>query len=186
MVGVALLGGAALLLWLAMRGKDGIKRGVPGDVQLSKNFRLSEFLRSNVMPSLQYYVPSPSELANIKTLVTRVLQPLRDRFGPITVTHGGRPPISTPEGLNFTEALLRAGWKPAKNSDHSRFAAADFTLRKPELLPIAYIALQRNPNVRQVIAYQAPGEGVTRLHVAVAHPSYARLRSKNFAFTKTV
>lgn len=178
-MGLGLVLGGAALLYLLTRKKD---KG-PMDLQLSRNFRLSEFLRSQAMPSLALYEPSPSELANVKTLVTKVLQPLRNRFGRLTINHGGRPPLSTPEGKTFVAALKAQGWQPAKGSDHERFAAADIRLANQALMGAAFEALKANPNVRQVIAYRKPGKGINRLHVSVKHPGHMS-KARVFAFVK--
>ncbi len=184
-LGIALLAGV-LLYFLSQQGErkgisDAGVSDAPLDAQLSKNFRLSEFLRSRVMPSLKNYRPSLAEFSNLQTLVDKVLQPLRDQLGPITITHGGRPPLTTPQGVTFAKAMLAAGYKPARNSDHARFAAADFVMTHPELLPTAFMALQDNPFVRQIIAYQEPGEPINLIHVAVVHPGYGRLSAPKFA-----
>src|SRR5260221_330407 len=57
-------------------------------MKLSKNFDLSEFLHSSTMPEIATYKLTDEELGNLKRLVA-VLQPIRDKYGPVTVTSGG-------------------------------------------------------------------------------------------------
>ena len=95
-------------------------------VQLSKNFNLSEFMRSSSVPELSNYVPKPWQVNNLRNLANLVLQPARDSFGPITVTSGARPKdLKNSKGETFYEALKAAGHHPAKNSIHDYFGAAD-------------------------------------------------------------
>lgn len=63
--------------------------------QLTENFRLSEFLRSNTAEQLgiDNCHPVASVVANLGHLCRSILQPLRDHHGhPITVTSGYRCP----------------------------------------------------------------------------------------------
>ena len=73
--------GAVILLRSGTRKKD--------DMRISKNFRLQEFVRpQDLEAGLDYDV-----LDNIYELVTKVLQPVRDRVGfPIKITSAYRPP----------------------------------------------------------------------------------------------
>lgn len=85
------------------------------DIQLSKNFRLSEFISSGFATKYQIdNTPNEEELQNIQTLVTTVLQPIRDEFGePIIVSSG------------FRCERVNNGVGGVKNSDHRFGAAAD-------------------------------------------------------------
>lgn len=84
-------------------------------MKLSENFSLSEFVKSGYAEKYGIdNTPTQDELANIKKLVTTVLQPLRDEFGePIIVSSGYRC-----ERVNN-------GIGGAKNSDHKYGAAVD-------------------------------------------------------------
>ena len=58
-------------------------------MKLSNNFNLSEFVRTETgLPNR----PTQEAIANLKYLVQYVLQPARDKFGPIEVTSGYRSP----------------------------------------------------------------------------------------------
>jgi hypothetical protein len=83
-------------------------------MQLSKNFSLPEMVKSQAAIRLGLKnEPGPEEIANLKALCVFILQPLRDRFGPITVTSGFRS-----HGIN----RMIGG---ARNSQHVLGQAAD-------------------------------------------------------------
>lgn len=95
-------------------------------IRLSTNFTLYEFLKSNT--SLRYNIDNSlprNFLPNIQYLVDTVLQPLRDKFGPIRVTSGYRS----------NELAIKIGSSPRSNhcfgfaADIEPFSTnADFTL----------------------------------------------------------
>ena len=64
------------------------------EIKLTKNFTLDEMCRSRDAKRLQIKnVPSPKEVARLKTLCEKVLQPLRDYMGePIIINSGYRSP----------------------------------------------------------------------------------------------
>ena len=84
------------------------------DVQLSDNFMLSEFTRSETATRKAIEnIPGPHHVANLKLLCEKVLQPLRDKLGPVIVTSGYRcRPLNT--------AIGGSG-----NSQHMQGQAAD-------------------------------------------------------------
>lgn len=87
------------------------------DLQISKNFRLSEFLRSASAENNnihQQYTIDLNVLTNIIYLTSSLLQPLRDYVGPINVTSGYR----------CTEVNAIVGG--AKSSQHLFGQAVDF------------------------------------------------------------
>lgn len=86
-------------------------------MKLSTNFSLSEFEVSAtaMRRGINNKIPR-GKLDNIKALVTYVLQPLRDQFGPITVTSGYRCP-----------ELNRVLWG-SPTSQHKEAEAADIKL----------------------------------------------------------
>ena len=62
-------------------------------MRLSKNFVLSEITRSNTARRKGISnEPEKEHLANLQTLVTELIQPMRDAIGPIRVTSGYRSP----------------------------------------------------------------------------------------------
>ena len=87
-------------------------------MQISKNFCLSEFTRSDTAKRLGINNDNVDMevVLNLAFLCHMVLQPLRDRFGPITISSGFR-----------TKALNQAvGGAP--NSQHLMGEAADISL----------------------------------------------------------
>lgn len=95
------------------------------DIQLSKNFKLSEFLHSDTVESRKSYDPNlftqqnfidAYTFNNIHLLTVRVLQPLRDGIGyPITINSGYR--------CNKLNLLV----KGSNTSQHKTGQAADIT-----------------------------------------------------------
>jgi hypothetical protein len=60
-------------------------------MRLSKNFVLSEIIRSNTAKRLGISnEPTKKHLSNIQRITTNLLQPIRDALGPIRVTSGYR------------------------------------------------------------------------------------------------
>ena len=86
--------------------------------QLTKHFHLSEFTRSQtaVRRGIRN-VPGPNQVAALKLLCEKVLEPVREHFDkPVRISSGYRSP-----------ALNRAiGGSPT--SQHSKGEAADFTI----------------------------------------------------------
>ena len=61
--------------------------------QLSRNFTLAELCKSELAIRRNIdNTPSEKIKNNLQTLVANVLQPLRDKFGPVTITSGYRSP----------------------------------------------------------------------------------------------
>ena len=93
-------------------------------MQLSKNFKLSEFTHSKT--AVKHNIdntPSPSEVANLKILCEKLLQPLRDVYNkPMTISSGYRN-----EELNKKVGGV-------STSQHMRGQAADVVVPNPRLL----------------------------------------------------
>lgn len=67
--------------------------GSVADEQLSRNFRLSELIDSTTARGQQIpNLPTPEVRAALRRLAVELLQPLRDRFGPLRVSSGFRSP----------------------------------------------------------------------------------------------
>ena len=83
--------------------------------QLSKNFNLSEFVKTSTGIE---NVPGETEIRNLELLCQKILQPLRDAVGkPITITSGYRSP------------LVNSNVKgSSKTSQHMKGQAADFMI----------------------------------------------------------
>lgn len=176
------LGAGALLLLLGRKSEASImhKHGKPK--KLSANFDLTEFLRSKAFPSVSRYKLTDQELANLQKLVTKVLQPARNKFGPITITSGVRPKhLKDAQGKTFNERLRERGYNPAEDSDHAYAAAAGTALlADPDQLPELARFYMGIPEVRQVILYYEKMRP-KHVHVAVKHPKHPK-RARRFAF----
>ena len=88
------------------------------NMHLSTNFRLSEFTRSDTAKRLgiENECSSVEQVLNLAYLCHMVLQPLRDKFGPIRINSGYRCP-------ELNDAV-----GGVKNSQHMRGEAADIHL----------------------------------------------------------
>lgn len=86
-------------------------------MQISENFKLSEFTNSKTADKKKIdNTPSPSERANIYTLVNEILQPIRSKFGKsIKVNSGFRC-------KNLNKAVFGSS-----TSQHLTGSAADIT-----------------------------------------------------------
>lgn len=109
-----------------------LKSKIPG----AENFRYYEFTKSQVALRLGIdNTPSPAQWNNIERLASNVMQPIRQRFGPIRITSGYR---SIP-------LCLKIGSSPSSN--HARGQAADFEpfnvrLKLIDIVEWAYYNLQ--------------------------------------------
>ena len=84
-------------------------------IRLSKNFALSEMVKSATAERLGVdNSPSDIPLVNLTNLAIRILQPVRDEFGVITINSGYRSPA------------LNAKVGGSKTSQHCNGQAADF------------------------------------------------------------
>ncbi|WP_303909453.1 D-Ala-D-Ala carboxypeptidase family metallohydrolase [Thiohalomonas denitrificans] len=96
--------------------------------QLTKNFHLDEFLRSQtaVRHGIDMRVAEGGPVySNLRRLCVLVLQPLRDALGPVTVTSGYRPPA------------LNRKIGGARNSQHRYGLAADIVVSGYTSLEVA-------------------------------------------------
>ena len=84
-------------------------------MRLSKNFMLAEFEKSQTAIRLGYNNEVPSQhLSNVRALVNNVLQPVRDQFGPVTITSG------------YRSKFLNQAIGGSTRSQHCSGMAADF------------------------------------------------------------
>ena len=88
---------------------------MPETIRVSKNFALSEMVKSATAERLNVdNSPSDIHLVNLTHLAIRILQPVRDEFGVITINSGYRSPA------------LNAKVGGSKTSQHCNGQAADF------------------------------------------------------------
>ena len=124
-------------------------------MQLSKNFSLSEFTRSDTAQrqGIDNTLVTTEQLLNLAHLCHMVLQPLRDRFGPIRINSGYRCP-------KLNEAV---GGAP--NSQHMKGEAADIHLPTKEMGVQYFKFLQTLPAVDQLI-WEQRASGNCWIHVS--------------------
>lgn len=104
------------------------------DIRLSKNFALSEFLRSDAAARHGIdMTPSPAIINELEKLCTLILQPLRDAMGPVVITSGYRP-----AALN----LLIGG---STHSQHCKGQAADITMPGASVLEVCQWLSKNTP-----------------------------------------
>ena len=80
-------------------------------MQLSKNFTLTELTKTQVRNKDN--TPTATEVQNLKALVDNVLQPIRDKFGAVTVNSG------------FRSVAVNKAVGGSATSDHCKGFAAD-------------------------------------------------------------
>ena len=88
-------------------------------VQLSKNFFLDEFTRSETAAraGIEIHVAQGSDIyKNLERLCNEILQPLRDALGPVHITSGYRP-------ANVNKLI-----GGSRNSQHKHGLASDFVV----------------------------------------------------------
>jgi len=100
-------------------------------MRLSQNFTLAEMVGSQVATRRGIDNRAPMwAIERLADLATEILQPVRNRFGPVTVTSGWR--------CQDLERALKGrpeGWRSA--SQHARGEAADFEVRGRSNLEVA-------------------------------------------------
>lgn len=108
-------------------------------MKLSKNFSLDELTASNT--AIKNNIDnsaSPTIVDALQELVTNVLQPVREKFGPVTITSGYR-----------CDELNRA-IGGSTTSDHSYGRAADFEVKGVDNRVVA-IWISENLSYKQLI-----------------------------------
>ena len=125
-----------------------------GIMRLSNNFRLSEFTRSDTAKRLgiENECSSVEQVLNLAYLCHMVLQPLRDKFGPIRITSGYRQP------------KLNGAVGGASNSQHMRGEAADIHLPSVEK-GLEYIAFLKTLPVLDQLIWERNGD-ICWIHVS--------------------
>jgi len=86
-----------------------------GNIQLSKNFWLSELIKSSTAQRKGIdNTPETEHLVNLTVITQQILQPVREHFGVITVNSGYRGPKLN-AAIGGTRAIVDAGWMPYSN-----------------------------------------------------------------------
>jgi len=119
-------------------------------MKLSKNFSLDEF----VLCAGVVVDATPEQLFCLNILCNNILQPIRDKFGPMRITSGLRNQICN-------ELLISKGYPASKTSDHLAWCtanpkgtgAADFTCSSKTLDVFHWIQLNIMNQIGQVIYY---------------------------------
>ena len=121
------------------------------DVQLSKNFRLSEFMATN-SPMYQDECITFEVVEKLTTLCRVVLQPLRDEFGVISISSG------------YRSKQLNTVVGGASKSLHMRGRAADIPCKNLIEQNKYYLFLQKLPHTELI---KENKKGVLWIHIAL-------------------
>ena len=116
-------------------------------MKLSKNFALSEFVKSQAGDRLGIdNTPSQVVINNLKLLVSNVLQPVRDHYGKTVVVSSG-----------YRSPALNKAVGGAKTSDHMTGCAADIEIPGVANYDLA-VYISNNLSFTQVILeFYTPG-----------------------------
>jgi hypothetical protein len=203
----ALLGivlGGGILAWLSF-GRKAKAQGLGGimqDRQLGPNFWASEFQPK--YPTIQEFsnhLLTPVEMRNEQLWVTGIGQPVRNQFGIVTITNGGRPPnaktliaypitdlsgkvVILPVGSTIDDMLRLKGYGASYHSDHDDYSGFDFVVQGLDYNGhvIVYNFIKTLPQTRQVILYQHSDGKTGHIHAAIITPDKPRIADPNFAF----
>lgn len=116
-------------------------------MKLSKNFSLDELTASNT--AIKNNIDnsaSPTIVDALQELVTNVLQPVREKFGPVTITSGYR-----------CDELNRA-IGGSTTSDHSYGRAADFEVKGVDNRVVAIWISENLPYKQLILEFYNDGE----------------------------
>jgi zinc D-Ala-D-Ala carboxypeptidase len=117
-------------------------------MKLTQNFTLKELTKSDT--AIRKGIsnePNTDEIEKLKLLCETILQPVRDKFGPVTVTSGYRSP----------ELCQAIG--SSVNSQHTKAEAVDFEVEGVDNADVAYWIKDNIPNWDQMILeFYTPGQ----------------------------
>ena len=117
-------------------------------MKLSANFTLKELTKSDI--AIRKGIsnePNTDEIEKLKLLCETILQPVRDKFGAVTVTSGYRSP----------ELCQAIG--SSVNSQHTKAEAVDFEVEGVDNADVAYWIKDNIPNWDQMILeFYTPGQ----------------------------
>ena len=122
---------------------------------LSEHFTLKEMTQSETATKLNIdNTPKPWQIDNMRTLCNLVLEPLREQFGPITVTSG------------FRSARLNKAVGGSLTSQHTKGEAADLRIGSPERGQAMFEWIRKNIVFDQLIMERSRHDGAQWLHVS--------------------
>jgi zinc D-Ala-D-Ala carboxypeptidase len=115
-------------------------------MKLSKNFSLAELTKSEAATRLDLdNTPTLQVIENLQALVDNVLQPVRDKFGPVVVTSGYRSPdVNKAIGGSAT-------------SDHCKGQAADFEVLGKDNRELAIWIAENMQFTQLILEFYKPG-----------------------------
>ena len=117
-------------------------------MKLTENFTLKELTKSDT--AIRKGIsnePNTDEIEKLKLLCETILQPVRDKFGPVTVTSGYRSP----------ELCQAIG--SSVNSQHTKAEAVDFEVEGVDNADVAYWIKDNISNWDQMILeFYTPGQ----------------------------
>jgi len=117
-------------------------------MKLTQNFTLKELTKSDT--AIRKGIsnePNTDEIEKLKLLCETILQPVRDKFGAVTVTSGYRSP----------ELCQAIG--SSVNSQHTKAEAVDFEVEGVDNANVAYWIKDNIPNWDQMILeFYTPGQ----------------------------
>lgn len=112
-------------------------------MKLSTNFSVAELSKTNVRQFDN--TPSMQVIDNLQQLVDNVLQPLRDKFGQVTVTSGYRSP-------DVNKAIGGSG-----TSDHCKGFAADIEIGGKDNKELAQYIRDNMEFTQLILEFYTPG-----------------------------
>jgi len=116
-------------------------------MKLSRNFTLQELTKSDT--AIRKGIdnnPNADQIEKLKLLCEHILQPVRDHFGPVTITSGYRS----------VDLCLAIG--SSANSQHSKAEAADFECPGRDNAEVADWIYNNLDIDQEILEYYKPGE----------------------------
>jgi zinc D-Ala-D-Ala carboxypeptidase len=115
-------------------------------MKLSTNFSLSELTKSEAASRLGLdNDPTQEIISSLQALVNHILQPVRDKFGPVVVTSGYRSPeVNKAIGGSAT-------------SDHCKGQAADFEVLGKDNRELAIWIAENMQFTQLILEFYKPG-----------------------------
>ena len=116
-------------------------------MNLSRNFTLQELIKSDTAIRLNIdNNPNGDQIDKLKQLCENVLQPVRDHFGPVTITSGFRS----------SDLCLKIG--SSVNSQHAKAEAADFEVLGVDNAEVADWIHKYLETDQLILEFYTPGE----------------------------